>query len=656
MATGSVPRDGITCRRCAFVNHSHDRYCAQCGDAVVIAMTDRAVRRADGAPDTSTAHTSPVPIPRQTARGGGAHSGPAPRSAPPPPSRPGAYSGAHPRPPVTADPPSPAPSAGPSAGARDDVTRYLCAAAHLDAAFADAAVAEYLVEPARALPPSLGVNTVAVLREAVAARARRKARDGVLLLSMAFFTLLCLPVALLWLLAAVGVEVAGRRGGSTVRLVSAVVAALTGVVLLGLYGLGAGAVFSVILFSLGLPPSVVASTIFALLPALVIVVVLALDEAAVAALTRHDFRERNFVVDATSLPPGRQRNLRTWGLATYSAAIDRVAAQDAQARSRGATADVIVYRDREPFIGAGVMVRDETLALPLVPDEDADEPPVPFVPSDLHAHVSRALAQLRNSASLSPGGRLGNLSIIEQVFFPAEQMLRGSGTTLRPVVLPHARRPPIDSLPLKTARRLADEPQEAARYYRCYRVESWDRDLTTSSYFTAGTDRRTLYLEWTHSVLNPIRGAYRDIDRHPASGPGRRALEATVTFPVSIPVRLVGLFRVFRPAPHGVDEIEPSRYGAGPNLRELAAARDQQTFFQEADAVRYIQIVEQAFFTAIGTFLQERHYSIADVLGVAKEKISNSITIENGTFVNSAIGNTRVRQTTTAAPATKERA
>ena len=262
---------------------------------------------------------------------------------------------------------------------------------------------------------------------------------------------------------------------------------------------------------------------------------------------------------------------------------------------------------------------------------------------------------MRDSASLSPSRRLGNLSILEQVILPAEQMLRESGTTLRHVVLPDAGHPPIGHLPLESARRLADEPQEAARYYRCYRVESWDRDLATSSYLTAGTDQRTLYLEWTHSVLSPIRAEFRAIDRHPDSGPGRRAFEAVVTLPVTIPARLVGLFRGFRALPYGADEIEPGRYGAGPSLRELAASREPETFFQEADAVRYIQVVEQAFFTAIGTFLQERHYSIADVLGAAKERISNTITIENGTFVNSAISNQRARQTVGASPSSADR-
>ena len=65
---------------------------------------------------------------------------------------------------------------------RDNTTRYLCAAAQLSEVYANTAIREFLVEPLRAIPPAPGVDTTAVLREAVAARARRRIRDGVLLI------------------------------------------------------------------------------------------------------------------------------------------------------------------------------------------------------------------------------------------------------------------------------------------------------------------------------------------------------------------------------------------------------------------------------------------------------------------------------------------
>jgi hypothetical protein len=93
---------------------------------------------------------------------------------------------------------------------RDDTTRYLCAAAHLDDDFADEAIREFLVEPTRAVPPTPGVHAGAVLAEAVAARARRKIRDGFLLVLLVLALFLFSGAALLtWLVVAVGVAFSG---------------------------------------------------------------------------------------------------------------------------------------------------------------------------------------------------------------------------------------------------------------------------------------------------------------------------------------------------------------------------------------------------------------------------------------------------------------
>ena len=60
-----------------------------------------------------------------------------------------------------------------------------------------------------------------------------------------------------------------------------------------------------------------------------------------------------------------------------------------------------------------------------------------------------------------------------------------------------------------------------------------------------------------------------------------------------------------------------------------------QLNFKSGKAV-YLQVVEQAMLKAVSTFLEHRHYSIEDVLGAAKAKVANSITIENGTYADSA--------------------
>ncbi|MGH3839116.1 MAG: hypothetical protein ACRDSF_25975, partial [Pseudonocardiaceae bacterium] len=126
MTTGTNMSDDLSCYNCSHRTRPGDSYCEQCGSAL-------------GA----------QPAPWHPAKGNGQ---PTVRQGP-----------------VGATP------------TLDGTTRYLCAAAHLDEEFCDEAIAEFLVEPVRAIPPSPGVDSAAVLREAVAAQTRRRIRDGLLL-------------------------------------------------------------------------------------------------------------------------------------------------------------------------------------------------------------------------------------------------------------------------------------------------------------------------------------------------------------------------------------------------------------------------------------------------------------------------------------------
>src|SRR4051794_32994186 len=61
-----------------------------------------------------------------------------------------------------------------------DATRYLCAAAYLNDAFARRALDEVLYPPPRALAPAYGVDPATVVRHCIGARRRILVRDAVL--------------------------------------------------------------------------------------------------------------------------------------------------------------------------------------------------------------------------------------------------------------------------------------------------------------------------------------------------------------------------------------------------------------------------------------------------------------------------------------------
>jgi hypothetical protein len=538
-----------------------------------------------------------------------------------------------------APPPSPVPDARAAASSGgDEVTRYLCAAAHLDADFADAVISEYLMEETRALPPAPGLDTAAVLREAVAARRRRQIRDVVLSVLLIGMAVASFGTFVLWLVvAAVGAVMSTGRNGRARLVVAGLVALVGAVVLAG----GLGMIGLSYRLGISLGGASVELVVFAVLGLLAAVLVLA-DASVVDELTRRRFRRRGFVADATTLPGGWERTARTLGQDGHRRQLDRVAERDRRGAEPG-FAEVVVFRTRSPFVGGGWILRDEVLALPLVEDEDSDVEATPFTVVDLHDHLAAGLDALRSgTGSLSLSSRLAGLDMVEQVLILAEKLLRESGTTMRSTVLPDLRRPPVDFLDVRQARQLADAPQEAARYYRCYRLESWDREIATSTYVTAGTDGVTLYLEWTHTLVFPLRRRYRAIDARKGTGVFRRAVEDIVLMPATVPIRAVRDFRSLTVPPNTApDDVDPDRYGAGLSLREVAAADDVDGFLQEADAIRYLRVVEKTIFDSLRVFFEEHGYATDDILGAARAKVSNNFTnlmVNDGVFIDSAVG------------------
>ncbi len=313
---------------------------------------------------------------------------------------------------------------------------------------------------------------------------------------------------------------------------------------------------------------------------------------------------------------------------------------------------MVVYRGSTPFIGAGEQVDHHVIALPLEPSEDGgDADPVPISVSDLHRHVAESLAALRSPSSLSPGRRLEHLQQREQVLLPADRLLFNRSVQSQLPVLPDLSRPPLAHLPLGAARDLAENPLEWARYYHCFRVESWDRDLTTSCYLHIGTDQRMLYLEWTYCILFPVRERYRSIDR-PAESPWAtfgRGLAELITLPATVPARLRSVFRRRKILVQRVGELVPDRYGARRSIRELAADTKAQTYFQDADTERYVNIMDRALVRAVGQFLEERGYSVVEFTQMANPVINNYNV--QGNVTNSTLGNNNRNTPTNPAPA-----
>ncbi|MEV6605669.1 zinc ribbon domain-containing protein [Kutzneria sp. NPDC051319] len=540
---------------------------------------------------------------------------------------------------------------------RDNTTRYLCAAAQLSEVYANTAIREFLVEPLRAIPPAPGVDTTAVLREAVAARARRRIRDGVVLLLLLALLVVNPVVFVPWLVFALFLAMVSGRFTMR-RRDAAITAVVAVVVVLILLAVGFISIASIVGSSLSSgsssggyyespPPSYSSSAadsasgflsldlILTGLLLLALAAVVVTDEFAVHYLVFNRFRRTDFLPDGRTSPHEWERRLRGLGLPTFHLPLHRVAAATEQAE-RATEADVVVHRGFSPFIGAGVPVHGQVIALALEPS-DEDEATEPISVTGLHDHVAAAINRLRTTSTLGPGRRLEDLVRREQVLIPADRLVIDHRSV--PEILPTLDHAPTSRVSTDQARSLADAAVEWARYYSCYRVEAWDRDLTTSCYLHAGTDQKMLFLEWQFFALLPIMPGYRAIDeyRDPLLAPVKSSIMEILVLPATIVRRVVSVCRRFKPLKQGVNEVMPAKYGADRSLREFAQADRVQSYFQDVDVERYVRILDSTLFRAVGEYLQERGYSAVEFMKLADPQVNN-YNLQGSTLVDSAVG------------------
>lgn len=530
--------------------------------------------------------------------------------------------------PIRTAPPEPTPA--------DGTTRYLCAAAQLDRRFGDGVIAEHLVEQVRAMPPSPGLDAASVLREAVAARSRRRIRDLVLLVLLLILAVTNLALLIVWLVVALVVrgataEASGRRRTLIVGVV-AVALLLASVLLPGIFG----SVLLVPYYALGGLAGGGGATLPTVLLLVLVAAIVTADAVIVHLLVHERFRRDRFLPDG-SAAGGWEATIRGLGLRAFWPELERARAADHMGGPGPDHATVTVHRGFGPFVGAGVSLPPRTVALPL--EAAGDTVPRPIGVLELHQYVADALAALRRPSSLGPGDRLRHLIDTERVLVPADRLV--TNPQALPGVLDDLHFPPAQRMPLDQARRLAENPLEWARYYRCFEIESWDRDLTTSCWFSAGTDQGLLYLEWTHCVLPPIREHYRRIDHvvEFGAGPLSRAMVDLLRLPATLPSRFAAATHRFIPLRQRDREIVPERYGASRSIRELAADDDIQSYFQGVDVLRYVNIMNTMLFRAVGQYLEDHGYSVVEFQKVASATIThNSVAVSGGTFIGNTIG------------------
>lgn len=521
----------------------------------------------------------------------------------------------------------------------DDTTRYLCAASYLDPRYSTEAITEFLVEPTRPVPPSPGLDAGRVLTEAVRARARRKNYDGLLVGLMAVVIGLSWDNPLLygWIVLSVILLVARSGKNATAndrvfnpRTIALLLAAAVVAWLLLLYS---DEIFeSRSSYSSRYAEDVefgdssgddTARVVIGIVLALVVLMVVTFERWSLWNLLTTRFKR--------FAPPAPDTGSLS-GLFTedFGEQLGRYQRGDEFAGMPGAP--LVVYRGYKPFVGAGFRRDAWSMAIPLERlDDDESDPETrrELTTETLYEEIRGAIAELRQSAALSPDRRLGGLTVTDAVFTPAAELIDHLADAEAASYLPDIEYPPHTRLSEADVERIRREPKEWARYYLCFQVETWDRDLVLTTFLHVAVDDTTLYVEWTPFMLPPIKAEYRVVDkmRQESLRPFGQGLLGWLELPASLPGRIANLASWIRRPKREAGVLDPERYGASSTLRELAAVNLFTDYFQLVDVERYEKIIGSRLLPTIGKLLGDAGFSTAKFEEQAAVVINNDISI-----------------------------
>ncbi|HKS47842.1 MAG TPA: hypothetical protein VJT49_22555 [Amycolatopsis sp.] len=456
-----------------------------------------------------------------------------------------------------------------------------------------------------------------MLVEAIAARTRRKVRDG----ALAVLALLFLgsawgsPLLHGWLLLAVllSLPTIWRRSSSP-QAAALKVTVLVGVVVV--------APFALLGFSWESLRQLVADgllsaeystgfwSIIALVLWFLMLAILVADRLVVWQLVFGRFGRR-----ARHLPPSNPFDAnRTILNLSPPAFVRQLVRYAAPVPDPGTGAPLVVHRGYEPFVGAGQRRGSWSVAIPLERLPEQRKPDGSefgeLTAATVYERIRAELMELQRSTPLSPDRRLRGLKISEAVYAGADKLVDRLNQPDATIYLPNPENRPNPSLPAEEVAARRAQPREWARYYLCVELAVWNRDLLLSGFLNTTVDESTLYLEWTDCVLPPIRDRYRSVDRPTGTllTPIGQAVLRWLKLPMTILGRITHTLAVLLPAHRERGVFNPDSYGCLRTLREMAAADEVSNYFQLLDVARYEKIMHSRLVTAVSRTLRDCGY------------------------------------------------
>lgn len=523
------------------------------------------------------------------------------------------------------------PGAGP-AHADTETTRYLCMAARIDQEFRDYVFSKIVREKHRAIGESHGVDIVAVVKSCNAAQQKVFIRDVILCV------LLIIPLLLF-------INTTNNAISSQLPLIllpfSLILSAFGALVRLGFVAL------FVLLAQIKKIPTII-RVILALIAILFLLPSFSFIFLYVAAwgvvvwnlwdmyygaetqrLTKDKFDPRN-----NQSPLDSQTELQL-----------RMLSDPEQ--------NVIVYSGFSPFVGSGFNLDGWSFTIDARKGKQkAGETlePGTFQVGELYDCVDKAIRDLK----LGQRNSKIKFDAINKIY------VNGKEISNYQELFDFNRRYPKTKVDNGVVEQWKNDFSEDVRYYKCFRVTSWQGELIVSIFVRFMLIEKNLFIEANYMILPPLREVYYLLD----------TLEPTFTLEKLWDLARPSFFSTFslwflsplhviaylardwsaRREKAQTERLIASNpafdYGASASLREIASFSNYRLYFQKLDEVMYVKIIQRQLLESIFNFLDSKNIDTTDLKARQETILNHGVIVSGGSFTgNFAIGGGQVKVT-----------
>jgi hypothetical protein len=291
-----------------------------------------------------------------------------------------------------------------------------------------------------------------------------------------------------------------------------------------------------------------------------------------------------------------------------------------QAAAERKSGNLVVFGEYSAFAGSGKRLGQEQIVIDASHgkqnDDDSPSEPVPFINTDVHVAIAKAIANIR----------LPGLNIEERVFVNGKHV-RGNHGLQR-----QALEPPFASVSDQLLRDAAEHPTADARTYVCAEIHGWQGQLVVTMFARAVHAGGWLYIEYGFYLLPPIDVAYTGIDSLYSESLARR-LRKTSTWSIArtVPYLLASPFSL---AKHAIEALswnahesaqgyfirrgQSFDYGALRSIREEACLRSNRHYFINRDITMYLLLLQKSLLREMENFLDDHNITTAEFKEQAK--------------------------------------